>query len=85
MGVLSETPLCALAWRGGNQAQIQGDMWKRSRSNGEVRTGRKRDVGQAWAQGEERMRPGNRLKWEIGPEQRGEDKIQAERERERYR
>lgn len=63
-----------------DQAQIQGDMWKRSRSNGEVRTGRRRDVGPAWAQGEERMRPGNRLEWEIGPEQGGEGKIQAEKE-----
>lgn len=60
----------------GDQTQTQGDMWKRSRNNREVRTGRRRDVGQAWAQGEK----GNRLEWAIGPEQRGEDKFQTEKE-----
>lgn len=51
-------------------------MWKKSRNNREVRTGRRRDVGQAWAQGEK----GNRLEWAIDPEQRGEDKFQTEKE-----
>lgn len=56
------------------------DSRNRSRNNGEVRTGRRRDVRQAWAQGEEGPSPGNGLTWEIGPEQRGQDKVQAEKE-----
>lgn len=55
-------------------------MWKRYRSDGEVRTGSRRDVSRAWGQGEKRMRPEKKLKWEIGPEQGGEDKIHAEKE-----
>lgn len=80
MGIQSEMLLCALAWRGGNQALVsgnwkqsktRGEVWKRSKNNREVMTGRRRDVDQPWAQGEMGMKPGNRLKWEIGPEQRG--------------